>query len=149
MPPLKPPIFLLLLICSLCVHLHAQNDTCKAPDPVSGQTKDQQQAAADGYLAACRAASAPDAHELETAAEPGKEAKSRAQVDDAVNVDFRALPHDQSKWQVDDYRSWFQQKGCPKLFLQAKKGLAGRTPASQKIYLAEIVQNVKKQTKCN
>jgi hypothetical protein len=165
MRPLKPFIFVLLLICCWCVHLHAQNDTsCKAPDPVSGQTKDQQQAAADGYLAACRAASAPDAHKLETEAEDDKQTKSGAQVDDAeddkqtrsgaqvdeaVNVDVRALPHDQSKWQVDDYRSWFHQKGCPKLFLQAKKGLAGRTPDSQKIYLAEIVQDVKKQTKCN
>jgi hypothetical protein len=145
MPPLKPPIFLLLLICSLCVHLHAQNDTCKAPDPVSGQTKDQQQAAADGYLAACRAASAPDAHKLETEAEDDKQTKSGAQVDEAIDLDdFMS-----SDWQVEDYLRWIKQKGCPKLLLQAKKGLAGRTAASEKIYLAEIVQGVKKQTKCN
>jgi hypothetical protein len=146
MRSLKPSTFVLLLICCWCVHLHAQNDTCKARDPVSGQTKDQQQAAADGYLAACRAASAPDAHKLETEAEDDKQTKSGAQVDEAIDLDALVSS---DEWQVDDYLRWIQQKGCPKLLLQAKKGLAGRTPDSQKIYLAEIVQDVKKQTKCN
>jgi hypothetical protein len=146
MRSLKPSTFVLLLICCWCVHLHAQNDTCKAPDPVSSQTKDQQQAAADGYLAACRAASAPDAHKLETEAEDDKQTKSGAQVDEAIDLDALVSS---DEWQVDDYLRWIQQKGCPKLLLQAKKGLAGRTAASEKIYLAEIVQRVKKQTKCN
>jgi hypothetical protein len=59
------------------VHLHAQVDTsCKAPKPTPGQTEEQQEAAASGYLLACRAAIAPDAHELGAQAEGDKKAKS-------------------------------------------------------------------------
>jgi hypothetical protein len=156
MQPIRSPILVLLLIYSLCAHVHAQDDTsCKAPKPTPGQTEEQQEAAASGYLAACKAATAPDAHETEAGAESDKKAdsdkntRSGAQVDDAIDLDVLAFPDNQAKWQVSDYLSWIDQKGCPKLLQSARKGLAHRTTASQKTYLALIVQGVMRQNKCN
>jgi hypothetical protein len=166
MRPLRPLVFVLVLVSCLCVHLHAQNDaSCKAPGPASDQTKEQQDAASSGYLAACRAATASDAHELEDAKasdatndkqtrsgaqvdDADKQTRSGAQVDEAVNTDHLALPHNQAAWKDDDYLYWIEQQGCPKLRQQAKKGLAGRPPAGRTIYLASIVQEMKKQNKC-
>jgi hypothetical protein len=153
MRPVRPLVFVLLLVYCLCVHLHAQNDaSCEAPGPASDQTKEQQDAAASGFLTACRAATASDAHELEDAkasdAKNDKQTQSGAQVDEAIDLDVLALPHDQAAWKVDDYLHWIRQQGCPKLLQQATKGLAGRPPAGRKIYLASIVQEMKKQNKC-
>jgi hypothetical protein len=162
MRQVKPAIFAVLLIYCLCGHLHAQDDTsCNAPTPTPGQTDEQQEAAASGYLAACKAATAPDAHEVEAQAESDKkvegdkkakndkDTRSGAEVDEAIDLDVLAFPDDQSKWQINDYLRWIDQKSCPKLLQSAKKGLAHRTIASQKTYLALIVQGVTQQNKCN
>jgi hypothetical protein len=142
------------LASCLCVHLRAQSDTsCKIPEPAAGQTKDQQDAAASGALAACKAATAPDALELQTKDEADKKPETDkknqgASVDDAIDADVLFFPHDQAKWQVDDYLNWIQHEGCPKLYRQAKQNLS-QHKSSEKIYLASIVQGVKKQNKCN
>jgi hypothetical protein len=154
MRPLRSLVFVLLLVSCLCVHLHAQNDaSCNAPGPASDQTKEQQDAASSGYLAACKAATASDAHELEDAkasdAKNDKQTRRGAQVDEAIDLDHLALPDDQATWKVDDYLHWIQQQGCPKLLQQAKKGLAGRAPASRRIYIAVIVQGVQERNKCD
>jgi hypothetical protein len=150
--PLRLTVFILLSICSLRVQLHAQKDTsCDAPAPAPGQTKQQQQAAASGYVAACKAATAPDAHPLEAEGKPEPDTRNKgaAQVDDDIDVDVLVLPADPATWKVDDYLEWLRQKGCTKLRQQARDRVAGLPPDSQKDYLASMVLVMKKKNRCN
>jgi hypothetical protein len=141
MRALRPSPYILLLACCLCLYLHAQSDTsCKIPEPGPGQSKDQEEAAASGYLAACKAAEAPDAHQT------GKEPETAGHLDDEVDLD---VPADRAKWQIDDYLKWIRQEGCLSLYREAKKKVAKYAPDYRKTYLASIVQVMEEQNKCN
>lgn len=133
---LRLAIFMLLLACSPGVYLHAQKaTTCKAPEATPGQTAEQQEAATSGYLAACEAATAPDAHALRT------ETKGEYSLDDAVNTDFLA---DQNKWSVDDYFRWLQMKGCSNLSKKARTKVAKHPKDLRTFYLASVLAGIKK-----
>ena len=128
-------VFMLLLPCSLCVPLHAQQDTsCKAPKATPGQTKEQQEAAASGYLAGCKSATATDSHALHT--EPPGEASVDEYAPD--------LPIDPAEWSADKYFEWLHENGCTNLLQEVQDKFAQHHVPDKNLYLARVAMGVHK-----